>query len=130
MIIKKITLIIGDMLSIAVLTIIGFATHGEVGSSFLRMGTTFFPLSVAWFLSAPWLGLFNEQIALNPKMFWRILFAMLFAAPLAVILRAFFLHGAALPLFVLVLGGMNALGLLVWRGSYLFVARRLVKLPG
>ena len=131
MIIKKTTLIIGDIISIAVLTIIGFATHGEVGSSFiLRMGTTFFPLSIAWFLSAPWFGLFDGQVASNPKLLWRILFAMLFTAPLAVILRAFFLHGAALPLFVLVLGGMNALGLLVWRGSYLFIARRLVKLPG
>ena len=44
---KTSILIIGDILSIAVLTVIGFATHGEVGTSFIsRMGTTFFPLSL------------------------------------------------------------------------------------
>ncbi len=131
MTVKKNILIIGDILSIAILTVIGFATHGEVGTSFiLRMGTTFFPLSLAWFLSAPWFELFDEQVTSNPKMLWRILFAMLLAAPLAVILRAVSLHSAASPLFVLILGGMNALGMLVWRGSYLFIARRAGTLPG
>ena len=128
---KKTTLIIGDILSIAILTVIGFATHGEVGVGFiLRMGTTFFPLLLGWFLIAPWFGLFDEQVASNPRLLWRILFAMLFAAPLAVILRAVLLHSAASPLFVLILGGMNALGMLVWRGIYLFITRGSSKLPG
>jgi hypothetical protein len=128
---KSSTLIIGDIISIAILTVIGFATHGEVGISFiLRMGTTFFPLSFAWFLIAPWFGLFDEQVGSNFKLFWRIPFAMLFAAPLAVILRAALLHGAASALFVLILGSMNALGLLVWRGFYLFIVNRSSKLPG
>ncbi|MBI5963130.1 MAG: DUF3054 domain-containing protein [Chloroflexi bacterium] len=131
MLTKKNILIIGDILSIAILTVIGFATHGEVGFSFvLRMGTTFFPLAFAWFLSAPWFGLFDEQVTSNPRLLWRIFIAMLFAAPLAVILRAALLHGAASSLFVLILGSMNALGLLVWRGSYLFIARRMGILPG
>jgi hypothetical protein len=94
------------------------------------MGTTFFPLAIAWFLIAPWFGLFDEQVGSDIKLFWRIPFAMLFAAPLAVILRAALLHGAASALFVLILGSMNALGLLVWRGLYLFIARRPLKLPG
>jgi len=128
---KKSILILGDILSIAILTVIGFATHGEVGTSFiLRMGITFFPLTFAWFMSAVWLGLFNEQISSNPKMLWRILPAMILAAPLAVILRAALLHSAASPLFVLILGSMNALGLLIWRGIYLFIARGSSKLPG
>jgi hypothetical protein len=60
-------------------------------------------------------------------LFWRILLAMLFAAPLAVILRAALLHGAAQPLFALILGGMNALGLLVWRGTFFLVVRKMTK---
>lgn len=122
---KKIILVIGDILSIAMLTFIGFATHGETGFSFiLRMGTTFFPVLISWFLIAPWLGLFDERVIVNPKLLWRVLLAMFFAAPLAVILRAVLLHSAAQPLFVLILGGSNAMGMLVWRILYLFVIKR------
>ncbi len=124
---KKNILILGDILAIAILTFIGFATHGETGISYiLRMGTTFFPVLVSWFLIAPWLGLFDEQAIANPKLLWRILLAMLFAAPLAVILRATLLHSAAQPLFVLILGGSNAIGMLIWRVLYLLMARRKI----
>jgi hypothetical protein len=60
---KKTTLILGDILAIAILTVIGFATHGEVGLSFLsRMGTTFFPMLLGWFLAATWVDLFDERV--------------------------------------------------------------------
>ena len=121
---KKIILILGDILTIAILTFIGFATHGEANiSSIPRMATTFFPVLVSWFLIAPWLGLFDEQVIANPKLLWRILLAMVFIAPLAVILRATLLHSAVQPLFALILGGSNMLGMLVWRILYLFIAR-------
>ena len=122
---KKTSLIFGDILAIAILTFIGFATHGETGISYIpRMGTTFFPVVVSWFLIAPWLDLFDEQVIVNPKLLWRILLAMFFVAPLAVILRATLLHSAAQPLFALILGGSNAFGMLMWRGIYLLIARR------
>jgi hypothetical protein len=125
---KKSTLILGDLLAIAILTVIGFATHGEIGVSFLaRMGTTFFPMLVSWFLIATWLDLFDERVISNPQLFWRILLAMLFAAPLAVVLRAALLHSVAQPLFVLILGSTNALGMLVWRGIFFLVARKMGK---
>jgi hypothetical protein len=125
---KKTTLILGDILAIAILTIIGFSTHGEIGLSFLtRMGTTFFPMLISWFLAATWVDLFDERVISNPQLFWRILLAMLFAAPLAVVLRAALLHSAAQPLFVLVLGSVNAFGMLVWRGIFFLVARQMAK---
>ena len=122
---KKNILILGDILAIAIFTVTGFATHGEFDFSYIaRMGTTFFPVLVSWFLIAPWLGLFNEQVIFNPKLLWRIPLAVVFVAPLAVILRAALIHSAALPLFALILGGSIALGMLMWRGIYLLVAWR------
>jgi hypothetical protein len=125
---KKTTLILGDILAIVILTIIGFATHGEVGFAYLsRMGIIFFPMLISWFLAATWVDLFDERVVTNPQLFWRIFLAMLFAAPLAVILRATLLHSAGQPLFTLILGSTNALGMLMWRGIYFFVSRRIEK---
>lgn len=122
---KKIPLILGDTLTLAIVTFIGFATHSEADVSYLsRMAASFFPLVIAWFLIAPWLGLFDEGVTVNFKLLWRILPAMVFVSPLAVILRAVALHSAAQPLFALIFGLTNALGILVWRVIYLFIARR------
>ncbi len=122
---KKIIIILGDIIAIAIVTVVGFVTHGETGFSFLpRMAASFFPVSVSWFLIAPWLGLFNEQVIVNPKWLWRVPLAMFFAAPLAVILRATLLGAAALPLFTLILGLTSAFGMLIWRGLYLFLQKR------
>ena len=122
---NKTILIVGDIIAIATLTIIGFATHGEADVSFLpRMAAAFFPVLIGWFFFAPWFGLFDEQVSANPKLLWRILPALCAVAPLAVILRAAILNSAALPLFTLVLGSTNAFGMLVWRSIYIFVVKR------
>lgn len=122
---SKSTLITGDVIVLAVITIIGFASHGETGISLVpRMLTTFIPLVVSWFLIAPWLGLFNTQIISEPKQFWRPLLAMLLAAPMTSILRATMLNTVALPLFTLILGSSAAIGLLLWRGVWYLFAHR------
>lgn len=116
---SKWTLIAGDTLALAIITVIGFATHGETDVSFVpRMFTSFIPLLIGWFLFAPWLGLFNAQITTKPQQLWRPPLAMLLSAPMAAILRAAMLNGVALPLFALILGGSAALGMFVWRGIY------------
>lgn len=113
---KRTILILGDIITLALITVIGFASHGETDLSFLpRMLTTFFPLLVGWFLLAPWLGLFNLQVVLQPKQLWRPLLAMLLAGPLVAILRAALLNTVALPLFALILGGSAAIGITLWR---------------
>jgi hypothetical protein len=111
-------LIAGDLAALAVITLVGFATHGETGLQFVpRMLATFLPLSLGWFLCAPWLGLFDVRIAGSLKQLWRPPLAMLLAAPLAGILRGIVLGAAVLPLFVLVLGASAALGMLLWRAA-------------
>jgi Protein of unknown function (DUF3054) len=119
------TLVAGDTIILAIITVIGFASHGETGLSFLpRMLTTFIPLVVSWFLIAPWLGLFNPQITFDPRQLWRPPLAMLLAAPTISILRAMLLNGTALPLFTLILGGSAAVGMFIWRSIWLWISQR------
>ena len=121
-------LYIGDILSLAALTLIGFATHGETDLAFLpRMSALFFPLVVSWFLVAPWLGLFQSEITFNPKQLWRPALAMLFAVPLAATLRGFILNAPILPIFVAVLSATSALGMFLWRGLYYLLKYKEVK---
>ncbi|MCI0553835.1 MAG: DUF3054 family protein [Anaerolineae bacterium] len=109
----------GDILAIAVLTLIGFATHRETDFSFLpRIGALFFPLVISWFVLAPWLGLFQPEITSNLKHLWRPALVMLFAAPLSAVLRGFILNAPIIPIFAVVLGTTSALGMVIWRGLY------------
>lgn len=116
---RKWILYTGDALSIAALTLIGFATHGEASLSLLpRMGALFAPLILSWFLLAPWFGLFQRETISNSRQLWRPALAMLFAVPLAAVLRGFILNAPILPIFVAVLAGTYALGMVIWRGVY------------
>ena len=118
-------IILGDTLAILIVTMIGFATHGELGASFIgRMSAAFFPLTVAWFLLAPFFGLFQPEIIASPKQLWRPALAMLFAAPLAAVLRGFLLNAPIIPIFAVVLASTSAFGMLVWRGMYFLLTRK------
>ena len=122
---KKSTLVFGDILVIAILTVIGFASHGEGSISFTpRMGATFFPVLASWFLLAPWFGLFDKSTVASFKFLWRVPLAMLFVAPLASILRAALLGSAAVPLFTLILAFTTALGMFTWRVVYLVLSKK------
>lgn len=117
-------LILGDILALAVITLIGFGTHNElIQFPIDRILATFLPLLSGWFLISPWLGLFIPEITSNPRQLWRPVLAMLLAAPLAGLLRAMMLNGVAIPLFVWILGGSAALGMLVWRGLWWLLTR-------
>lgn len=119
-------LILGDILAIALLTLIGFATHGETDLSFLpRMAALFFPLSISWFLLAPSLGLFRGELIGDPRQLWRPGLAALFVAPLAAVLRGFLLNAPIIPIFAAVLAATAALGMVIWRAIYYFLSRRI-----
>ena len=122
---RKWILYAGDVFSIAALTLIGFATHGETDISFLpRMGALFVPMALSWFLIAPWFGLFQRETTSNLTQLWRPVLAMLFAVPLAAVLRGFILNAPILPIFAAILAGTSALGMLIWRGLYFLWNRR------
>jgi hypothetical protein len=118
-------LILGDILAIAIVTLIGFATRGETDLSFLpRMAAAFFPLTIAWFLLSPWFGLFKQEVASNPKQLWRPVLAMLLAAPFAAVLRGLVLNAPIIPVFAVVLASTSAFGMLVWRGIYFLLRHK------
>ena len=122
---KNKSLILGDILTLLIVTLIGFATHGEDSISFFpRMLTTFIPLLIAWFLLAPWFGLFNPEINSSIKQFWRPALTMLFAGPLAVVLRGLILNAPIIPIFAVVLSATSALGMMIWRTLYLLLNRK------
>ena len=117
---------LGDILAMLAITLIGLATHGELNISFItRMSALFFPLIIAWFLLSPWLGLFQAEITSNPKQLWRPVLAMLFATPLAAVLRGLILSAGIIPSFVIVLAATSAFGMVLWRGIYFFLNRKV-----
>jgi hypothetical protein len=119
-------LILGDLLALGVITIIGFASHGEMGPSYLpRMAASFFPVCAAWFLLAPWFGLFQNDIVQNARQLWRPVLVMSFAGPLAALLRGFILNSPVIPVFVVVLSITSALGSILWRAVYYLLNRRV-----
>jgi Protein of unknown function (DUF3054) len=119
-------LLAGDILVLLLVTIFGFATHGELASAGPRMLTTFVPLVVAWALVAPHLGAFDLEKSRQVGQLWRPFWAMVLAGPWAAWLRGALLNAPIVPIFVVVLGGICAVSLLVWRLFYwAFYARRL-----
>lgn len=121
------TLIVGDVLVILILTVAGFASHGETDWAYLsRMAAVFFPMLFCWFWLASMLGLFDMELISMPRTLWRVIFAGVFATPLAAVIRAVLLNEAILPVFVLVLMTVHSLGLLIWRGIYLLRLKRPV----
>ena len=118
-------LVFGDIFVIFITTLLGFVTHGEANISLLpRFLAVFIPLTITWFLLAPWFGLFQLEILSDAKQLWRPVLAMIFAAPLAGVLRGLILQADIVPIFIIVFGATSALGMVVWRGIYYVFNRK------
>jgi len=121
---KNSGLIVGDVLILALVTFIGFVSHAELKLAFLpRMAAAFFPLAIAWFLRAPWFGLFQDGITKNARELWWSAFVMLFAGPLATILRGIILNAPIIPIFAVVISVTAAVGLTLWRLVWIWLKR-------
>lgn len=113
---------LGDIVTLVIVTVIGFASHNELGAAGSRMLTTFFPLVLAWFLVSPHLGVYQPVRISDPRQLWRPFWAMVLAGPFAAWLRGMWLSMPIQPTFVVVIGGVSALAILIWRAIYwLFV---------
>lgn len=122
---QKFTLIAGDVIVIVLVTVYGFSTHGTLGTAGLHILTTLIPLTLAWFAVAPLMGAYRADYVRNPARLWLPVWAALVAGPLASWFRALVLNAPILPLLPLILGGVTAAGMLVWRSLfYWFFVRR------
>jgi hypothetical protein len=123
---KRLAILLGgDIVTLGLVTIVGFATHGTLGTAVLRMFTTFIPAVLAWLLAAPFLGVYDVQRAADYRQLWRPVWAMVLAGPLATWLRGVALGNAPIPpVFVAVLSGVSAMALLAWRGIYILLFGR------
>ncbi len=121
---KQNILILGDILTILIITFIGFASHGKAELSFLpRMAAMFFPLVLSWFILAPFLGIFQSEISADRNQLWRPVLAMIFAGPPAIVIRGLILNERISPIFAVVLSVTSAFGILIWRIIYFFLNR-------
>lgn len=108
----------GDVILYGVVAVIGFSSHGRLGTmEFSRFLATWIPFSAAWVLVAGWAGLFRRELVLSRRGPLQAALAAGISAPLGGMLRGMWLGAAVLPVFVLVMAGVSALGMLVWRGS-------------
>ncbi len=127
---ERVLLVVGDFITLAIVTVIGFASHGTADTAGSRMLTTFIPLVVAWFVFAPLLHNFDRGVYLDVRQLWRPLWAMILASPMAAWLRGLLLNSPILPIFVVILGGVSSMAILLWRGVYWLVATRLKRADG
>lgn len=121
----RVILISGDIITLGLVTLIGFASHGTAGTAGSRMFTTFIPLVAAWFLLAPFLRVYEPQVAIDWRQVWRPFWGMVLAAPMAAWMRGVILSAPILPLFVIILGGVSALGILLWRVLFIAIMGRV-----
>lgn len=119
-------LILGDLFTFILLTVVGFASHQELGTAGWRLLTTFLPLCVGWAVSAPLLGLYRPDVYSRSAQIWKSLWGMLLAGPFAALLRGVWLNRPILPIFAIVLTASGMLGMLLWRLLFwLLIARRI-----
>ena len=121
-------LLAGDAAILLLVTLAGFARHGELGSAGLRLLSTFVPLCAAWAVIAPFVGVYDKDHLADLWQLWRPPLAALLAAPMAGWLRGLWLGADIIPVFVLVIAGFPALGMLAWRLAWALWARRQARL--
>jgi hypothetical protein len=123
-------LIAGDIATLAIVTLIGFASHGTAYTAGTRMLTTFLPLVVAWLLMAPLLNGYDLGVVHEGRQLWRPFWAMVLAAPMAAWLRGLILSSPISPIFVVILGGVSAVSIFMWRGIFWLATTRLKRIDG
>lgn len=118
---------IGDLITLVIFTLVGFATHSQLDAGIQRMLSTLIPMLVAWLVAALPIGALRLETARDFRQLWRPGWAMFMAGPLAAILRGLIINRPVAPIFALVLAGSGVIAIFIWRGVFAFLAARLPK---
>lgn len=119
--------LIGDTLAYALVTALGFATHGLLSTSpAWRFLATFLPFLGAWLLAAFAVGAYRTATFISARQLWRPAIAALLAAPLGAVVRGAWLGAPVLPIFVGIMGVVSIAAVLAWRGLHLIVRRAAI----
>jgi len=106
----------GDALVVLLTSLAGFAQHGELATAGVgRVAATAVPFALAWFLSAPWLGCFDQVRMARLSNLWRVPVAAVLAAPLGAVLRGLWLQAPVIPIFAVVMAAVLGAAMLAWR---------------
>ena len=126
---KRLPLIAGDLVVLLLVTLAGFMTHNTLTTAGARMFSTFVPLVAAWGLIGSHVGVFDPEKAGSLRQSWRPFWAMILAAPLFGLFRAWMLGVDSISAtFLVVMGGIASLAMLAWRLLYVFlIARRMTR---
>lgn len=117
----------GDLITLVVFTLVGFATHDRLTAGLPQMLATFIPMLAAWLVAALPVGALRLETARDFRQLWRPGWAMLLAGPLAVVLRGLLLSRPVAPVFALVLAGSGIIAIFIWRGAFALLAARMPK---
>jgi hypothetical protein len=114
-------LLVDDAIAIFAITFLGLNFHQMDAALFERLPFTAIPYFVAWAIAAAALRLYNPEIATKPAQLWRVLVAAVVASLPAAALRSLWLGTPLVPIFVVVMGGIVAVGLLVTRSIFALI---------
>lgn len=117
---RNLYLVAGDIMVITLVAVIGFASHGTLGSSSGRLLATLIPFLMAWFAAAIPLHATDSQ-ATQRQGLWRLVWAGVLAAPLGAWLRGLWLQAPVQTTFVFVMMAFIILGMIVWRLFYNYI---------
>lgn len=107
-------LLLGDWLTLALITAIGFISHNQqfqIG----RFLATAIPVCLAWLVTALWFGVLSKGERPFLQEWWKVAYAIVLSTPLAIVLRGLILNSSIQVSFVLVMIAMSMLGLWLWR---------------
>jgi hypothetical protein len=116
-------LLIGDVFTIFIVSLVGFVNHNSAID--WHIFTTLLPMLAAWSVAGFLLGVYKVEVVSAPAQLWRVILAVMLAAPVAAWLRAIWLDRAVIPVFALVLGLSAALGLVIWRLIWIWLHKRV-----
>ncbi|MBX3005809.1 MAG: DUF3054 domain-containing protein [Anaerolineales bacterium] len=108
-------LLLGDLVLITLFMLVGLQFHSSGAE---RLLPNLVPFAAAWWLAG---HLTDQWQVPSWRTLWKLLPAMVLAAPLGAVLRAAWLGGVALPLFTAITAAGLAAVLLVWRAIYLWL---------